>query len=382
MKPELRIVGPFCKHSGYSKFTRAALRTALLAGFRVQAVESDYRVRTRVYRSGRREETRLYETVDPDRPLPPCQQEELTRALGTEVSPDAPTLLIQCPPSLAEWEEFTGPRIGWTMVESDGLPLRWAASFSNLDMLLAPSRYCLDTFRAYVPYRRSELLPCPVDDRLFGPTGEAAQLPGRPGFLFFSVFSTHERKGWRRLCQAHMEEFAGESVGLLLKPTRAAEVLEMAEWCRKGGAWVQVIEEWVNDGDLASLYRACEAFALPSCEGFGLPFAEAALCGRPSVALDDGGAADIVRPDTGYPVRSYRSPCVGQMPHVYDSSQNFASCNVSDLRRALRACVNDRAARGEDARQDVMCRFTPQALAERLREIVEIGCAEHARKGP
>lgn len=370
MQDALRIVGPFHASSGYSKFCRAALTTARLAGFRVQAVESDFRLSVQGFADGTRKEGRLPKS-DLSK-VPELQAEELREAEAVELPADAPTLLVQLPVQLSGWAEYsTGPRLGWTMIESDTLHPLWARAACNVDELLLPSRFCAETFRKALPGVSQDVLPLPVDPRLYSPEGPQAAIGDRPDFLFFSTFATCERKGWRLLMQAMAEEFVGESVGLMVLPSRAPEVFEFADWCRNAGLWVQVVGEWVSEEDLAGLYRACDAFALPSAEGFGLPFVEAAMCGKPSVALSLGGAADIVSEATGYPVEAYLAPCVGHLPPLYDSRQNFPTATIEAVRSALRACVEDRGGKGEAAREFALAHFTPAAIAPGLREAIE-----------
>jgi GT2 family glycosyltransferase/glycosyltransferase involved in cell wall biosynthesis len=373
---ELRIVAPFYNLSGFAKAGRALLRTALLAGYRVQAVESEInRIRTL------RVDGTIVETTEPrfgGSPIPACQREELEAALVTEVAPDAPTLLLQNPSGLAGWPDYCeGPRIGVTMLESDTLTPLWATAAANVDLLLAPSLFCQETIQRDVPSVPCELLPLPVDERLWsdeGPELEIQEIPKRPGFLFLSVFSTCERKGWRKLMQAFAEEFPGEDAGLYLHCTRGAEVEEMATWCRSRGVFVQVRDARVTDEEMATLYRSCDVFALPSCEGFGLPFVEAALCGKPSVGLDHGGQADFVV-GTGYDVAARLESCVGQLPQIYPSSQGWWTCGISELRASLRQAFEERdtqigryRARAASLRAE---RLTPCALAGALRSFVE-----------
>ncbi len=371
MKDELRIVGPFHGSSGYASFCRAALTSARLAGFRVQAVESDFKLSVRGFEDGTRQTERI--PLSSTKKIPPEQLEELMEAKAVVVHETCPTLFVQLPVQLSGWEEYsTGPRLGWTMIESDTLHPLWARAAANVDGLLLPSRFCADTFRKALPGVSQDVLPLPVDPRLYSPDGPVARFGGnRPDFLFFTAFATSERKNWRLLMQAFTEEFVGESVGLMLLPSKSTPVSELAHGCRQAGAWIHVIDGWVSQDDLAGLYRSCDAFALPSAEGFGLPFVEAALCGKASVALSLGGAADIVTEATGYPIEAHLAPCVGHLPPLYDSRQQFPTATMEATRKALRACVEDRGGKGEAARQFALSRFTPESIAPLLREAVE-----------
>lgn len=52
---------------------------------------------------------------------------------------------------------------------------------------------------------------------------------------------------------------------------------------------------WVDDGELASLYRRAKAVIVPSEEDFGMAAAEAIRSGTPVIALGRGGSSEIVQ---------------------------------------------------------------------------------------
>jgi hypothetical protein len=386
MPDELRIVGPFATHSGYSKLTRAVLRTALLAGYRVEARESDYTLAQDGFLDGRVKTWPIYARPKPSRPLAVCQAEEVTTALKTRIGKDAPTLFVQIPDGLGQRTEFSyGPRIGLTMLESDRLCPDWERSCSGVDYLLTPSSYCLDTFRRQVPHILSDIFPALVDDRLYcadEPTGGVTVSGRLPAFTFFSVFSTLPRKQWIALMQAFAEEFAPEEdVALVVKPTRVNEVAELAGWLSMDGnsrevkRKIVVLTKWLSDEALAAWYRRCDCYVLPSSEGCGLPFIEAALCGKPSVALSLGGASDFVDHLTGYSAPARMGQVLGQFPHVYTSEHRFAVPeSFASLRTALRDAYEwemTGSGKGEWARHVATERHTPEAVAPALREAVE-----------
>lgn len=66
-----------------------------------------------------------------------------------------------------------------------------------------------------------------------------------------------------------------------------------------------------SDTELLQLYRSCSALLMPGEEDFGIVPVEAQACGAPVVAIDAGGARDIVIPgETGLLVdRSHRRVC-------------------------------------------------------------------------
>ncbi len=383
MSKQLRIVAPFHNASGFASAGRALLAAALYAGYEVEAVEAEVNyVRTR-YVGNRYGDAIVPMFAGSIELLPDEQRAELETALATKVDQSAPTLLLLNPSGLSGGADYCrGPRIGLTMLESDTVCPSWARGARNVDLLLTPSRFCQDAFRA--AGLDAGLFPLCVDERLWKPVGppapnnrgegEREELFGEgcPSTLFFSLFSTCERKGWRVLLQAFAEEFRGEDVGLFCKVTRGAEVAELAGWCRSMGAWVEVSDEPCTIERLGEAYRACDVFALPSCEGFGLPIVEAAYCGKPSLALAAGGVADLVNAESGYPVPAKMTRAIGQLPQVYPSEHRFATCKIGDLRRALRTAYEDtyRPHKGVEAERQMRALCSRSAVAARLEDVV------------
>jgi len=104
----------------------------------------------------------------------------------------------------------------------------------------------------------------------------------------------------------------------------------------------------VDEAALLDAYRTCDVFVAPSrFESFGLIFLEAMRFGKPVVALDSGGAREIIRPnETGILVR-------GDDPAALADALDRL---VSDLERCK--------AMGRRARADYEARFTAKAMAE------------------
>jgi GT2 family glycosyltransferase/glycosyltransferase involved in cell wall biosynthesis len=337
---ELRLVAPLHHNSGYAKAGRALLAAAMADGYTVEAVETDLDTGQSVFLDGHIERWQVPKFRSTDRPA--VQEAELRQSLGNKVSKNAPTLILNPPHGLSNFPEWCGgPRIGLTMLEADTLNPLWAQAARNVDLLLAPSPWNVETLTRDVKGVCVQHFPLCVDERLWSPTGPKREVEKRPDFLFCSVFSTCERKGWRSLIQAFSEEFPGENVGLLLKPGRFKEVDELAQWACERGAWVEVVDEELTDPQMAEFYRAADCFVLPSAEGFGLTFVEAMMCGLPVIGLDKGGTEQIVTEENGYPIPSAMVPCVGQLPQIYRSDYRWPAAAVPDIRAAIRKAVSD-----------------------------------------
>lgn len=394
---QVRFVAPFLATTGYAAAARALLKSLLCAGFEVHAVQSD------LWQDGEIEgddygnywQATYLRHQEPEVAVFPPQMEEVRQAFKTRVASDAPTLFLQLPHNLSNWPQYGGgPTLGFTMTESDNLNREWRHGLRCVDMALSPSSYVTETFTRCVPEVPCLEVPLPSDPRIWNTEEYREKMPrDTPPFLFLSVFNTCERKNYRLLVQAFTEEFGeeAEEVGLILKPTGLESPNMLAQDARQAGAWVQVdTEKKKSDWAMAALYRSCDVLALPASEGQGLPFVEAALCGKPSVALSLSGSADAVTEETGYLVPSYMAPLIGHRMQWYPrprfegdpEGHLFASCTVDDLRATLRRCYEQEKAgqsKGEAARARALEMFTPEAVAPILRDAIEAGVEVHRR---
>jgi glycosyltransferase involved in cell wall biosynthesis len=383
---ELRIVAPFHAGSGYSRHARALLLCALAAGYRVEAVESDMDRELAAIETGGELHYEAREIAPSGRAIPDHQRAVVAEALSTRVHAAAPTILLQLPLSLAHWPQFhEGPCLGYTMVECNGIRESVASAMRCVDGLLAPSQYVAEVFGRCLPGMPVAVMPDPVDPHSLSPEGPRwGGCPG-PAFLFGTVTTGHARKHWRELMQAFAEEFTGEDVRLVVKTSGAhGEMDALARGCQAYGADVRVVRETWDEATLASFYRRMDCYVGVGHEGFGLCFVEAGLCGTPSVALDIGGQTDVVTEETGYLVNAEMQPCIGQHPAYFASEFQWAGCTVPELRRTLRRAYEGRDPgpgahihfAGELKEKDPLALarslgYTPDALASRLRNIVE-----------
>jgi glycosyltransferase involved in cell wall biosynthesis len=86
-----------------------------------------------------------------------------------------------------------------------------------------------------------------------------------------------------------LDAFAGLAHQLLI----VGEGSERARLERRAPENVKFLGR-VDDEELRGLYRSARAFVYPVDEDFGIAMAEAQACGAPVIALDAGGARDIV----------------------------------------------------------------------------------------
>lgn len=236
----------------------------------------------------------------------------------------AVTVRHQWPPDLArpEWG-------AWVMVqpwEFGGLPAPW----------IAPMRDEVDEVWCYTSFVRDRYLEAGVDpDRLvLTPLGvdPATFHPGRPTgaddgrFRFLFVGGTIPRKGIDVLLAAWPLAFPDDDgATLVIKGSPAAGAyagssidaqLDRLRAEHPGAAPIEYLEADLPLGEVADLYRACDALVHPyRGEGFGLPVAEAMASGLPVVVTGRGATADFCTDERAFLVPSTRR-ALGHAPNL------------------------------------------------------------------
>jgi glycosyltransferase involved in cell wall biosynthesis len=278
-------------------------------------------------------------------------------------------------------------KIGWSMMEVDGINADWAEACNAMDEVWVPtlwqSRFFVNSGVNVPVYT----VPLGIDPRMFSPTVYQGKWEGPPGFKFLSVGWWQLRKRWDILVRAFVDEFQGqEDVHLILKIHSTepdvhilhtlAQTLEGRELTN-----VHLVNVSVDWWKLASFYRMCDAFVLPTGgEGYGYPFLEALCCGLPVVATDGLGTGEILRSDVGDPypgvllLPSRREVTV--VDHPYYAGRNWWVVNETDVRRAMREVYGNAGAwkaaaleGSKQARRERSCHVAAQKVEEHLMRI-------------
>ena len=292
-----------------------------------------------------------------------------------------------CPPP---WATFS---VGRTMFETDAMPADWVARCNRMDQVWVPTHFHLSSFAAAgVDERRLRVVGEAVDGRFFRPTvaregGDGAALDRQRPFRFLSVFKWEARKGWDVLLRAYFEEFSpSEGVELVLKtrPFYSDDdfAAQIDAWAAKSGLPATRPAVRISDVEmplraLPSLYREADAFVLPSRgEGWGRPHVEAMATGLPVIATNWSGPAAFLDEEVGYPLGYELEPVPAEMALP---GHSWAAPSVGHLRERMRDVVtrpDEARRRGAAARERMLARFSPEALAEE----VEARLAEIARE--
>jgi len=275
--------------------------------------------------------------------------------------------------------------IGRYMFEADGLHLQWIEQCKNLHEVWVPSEFHIDMFASQgIPREKLFKVPESIDIDLYDETIiEPMYLPRRKKWAFLSVFKMEERKGWKDLITAYFKEFTAEDDVSLFIHTYVLNVpgdnfdakrinkmimdyAEIEGLVTDRLPHFHVMGRFLSTPEMLSLYRAADAFVLPTHgEGWGMALHEAMAMGKPTVATRWSGNTEFMTDDTAYLIDIEK-----MVPS--DSSDQFvqgfkwAQASIPHLRRILREIyTNQNAARekGQKARERISELFSRDAVS-------------------
>jgi glycosyltransferase involved in cell wall biosynthesis len=293
--------------------------------------------------------------------------------------------------------------IARTMFETDRLPAGAADRLNRMDRVWVPSVFNQETFiRSGVDPQKIAVVPEAIDPTPFAvPALEPWPVPGPETYRFLSVFDWTLHKGWDILLTAFAAEFGADpQVGLILKVwssygytlaemQRQADVLLREKLGRQLSDFpnIHLWRENIPAGELPRLYRAVDAFVLPTRgEGWCRPLMEAMASGLPTIATAWSGPTAFHNEPVGYPLQYQLLPVseAGAREIPIYAGHCWAEPEGTDLRRLMRQLVNEPQAAREKGRaaQSAIARRYSRAVVTALLQEELARCRAIATAGP
>jgi GT2 family glycosyltransferase len=266
-------------------------------------------------------------------------------------------------------------RIGYTMLEVDGVPADWILQANTLDEIWVPSTFNRETFLNSGLKIPTHVMPLGVNPDYFNPKIRAFRLSQR--YTFLSIFEWGERKGPEVLFRAYHHAFSHQDdVLLILKVTNTDPGLDVRRQItsmrlpENGPPVVILYNQELPGHQMGSLYRSADCFVLPTRgEGWGMPILEAMACGLPVIATDWSAHTDFMAEDVAFPLRVARLiPAKAKCP--YYEGFRWAQPDEDHLVHLMRHVYEKReeaAAKGARASEMALSGWTWRHAAQRIK---------------
>ena len=199
-------------------------------------------------------------------------------------------------------EHFRGRNIQWVVFESTRIPATIQPAIQGADQVWVPSAWGRDVlFTHGLPAHSVHVVPEGVDGARFHAHGRRPRSTARP-FRFLTVGKYEQRKGIDLTIEAFAQVHANHpQVELVIKSNYFTNHREkhsklQGKIADLGLNNVTLLWGEMTEAQLADLYRACDAFVLPTCaEGWGLPLIEAVAAGLPIITTRYSGHTEFLQ---------------------------------------------------------------------------------------
>lgn len=273
-------------------------------------------------------------------------------------------------------------KIGYTMLETTGIPKSWVEECNRMDEIWVPSSFNVKTFADSGVKVPMHVMPLGVDCNYYN--RDIVSYKKNERYTFLTVFEWGERKAPEVLLKAYSKAFQGnDEVVLICKVNNSDSSLNVENAVRKlglpadGPEIIFLYNTSFDDYEMPALYRSADCFVTATRgEGWGMPILEAMACGLPTIATDWSAQSDFLNEKTGFPVKvekliDAKAKC------VYYEGFRWAQAEEEDLIEKMRWVYEhseEAAAVGVRASEYVKKEFTWDKAAEKMiMRLKEIG---------
>lgn len=278
--------------------------------------------------------------------------------------------------------------VGMTVWETTRIPSNWVAAMNRVNEIWTPSTFCKAIFENSGVQKPIHVIPHGVDPKKYNAQVPPLEIANKKGFNFLSIFDWTPRKNPEALLRAYFTAFTEkDDVALVIRvyghPRLDGFIRGKVENIRialglESTPKIIWVGGFLHSDAMPRLYRACDAFVLPSRgEGWSLPCSEAMACGLPVIATKWSGNLMFMNESNSFLIKVKKMIPVNMpsCPH-YSSSMRWADPDVEHLAELMRYVYDhpgEARERGARGMQLLHTRFTWRQAAEkmlgRLREV-------------
>lgn len=273
-------------------------------------------------------------------------------------------------------------KIGYTMLETTGIPDEWVRQANMMDEVWVPSNFNVKTFRDSGVTVPIYVMPLGVDTNFFNENIHSQKKHNK--YTFLSIFEWGERKAPEVLLKAYFDAFTKDDDVLLIckifnndGSIDVKSEIDKMNLPEDGPEVLILYNQIIEDYQMPILYRSADCFVLPTRgEGWGMPILEAMACGIPALATRWSSQVDFMTEENSYFIETDGLvDAVAKCPY-YEGFQ-WANPSLSDLSRKMRYIFEhqeEAKLKGKQAAQDVKDKWSWEKVSENmLKRLNEIG---------
>lgn len=265
-------------------------------------------------------------------------------------------------------------KIGFTMLETTGIPQEWVRQANMMDEVWVPSKFNVETFRNSGVIVPIHIIPLGVDCDFFNPLVKNYKKHNK--YTFLSIFEWGERKAPEVLLKAYNKAFnKKDDVLLICKVINNDPSIDINNELAKmnlsknGAPIVFLYNQKVPDYQMPTLYTSADCFVLPTRgEGWGMPVLEAMACGLPTITTGWSAQTEFHNNNLGYVLNTKRLVDAKAKCPYYKGFQ-WADPDEEHLVELMRYVYNNQQEarnKGMKAALDVAQKWTWSNTAEKI----------------
>lgn len=266
-------------------------------------------------------------------------------------------------------------KIGFTMLETTGIPKEWARQCNMMDEVWVPSQFNVETFRNSGVTVPIYTIPLGIDPNIYNPKIYSYKKHSK--YTFLTVFEWGERKAPELLLRAFNNTFTSkDNVVLVCKVINNDGSIDIRKEVEKLNLQREGSPEIIflyntkfADYDMPTLYRSADCFVTATRgEGWGMPILEAMACGLPTIATNWSSQTEFFNESNGYPIKVKQLIDANAKCPYYEGFQ-WADADEEHLMHLMRYVYehqDEARAMGEKASIDALTNWTWDKAADKI----------------